>query len=1088
MNKTKIIVVEDNIVYCEYVCNMLSREGYRNMKAYHLSTAKKHLQQATDNDIVVADLRLPDGSGIDLLCWMRKEGKMQPFIIMTDYAEVNTAVESMKLGSIDYIPKQLVEDKLVPLIRSILKERQAGQRRMPVFARDGSAFQKIMHRIRLVAATDMSVMIFGENGTGKEHIAHLLHDKSKRAGKPFVAVDCGSLSKELAPSAFFGHVKGAFTGADNAKKGYFHEAEGGTLFLDEVGNLALETQQMLLRAIQERRYRPVGDKADRNFNVRIIAATNEDLEVSVNEKRFRQDLLYRLHDFGITVPPLRDCQEDIMPLAEFFREIANNELECKVSGFSSEARKALLTHSWPGNVRELRQKIMDVTLEDGLKRLPGVDVSKNGGISYMGKPISQFNIEGMDLLGGKYNLATRNIPADYVTNVEIVRNHHSRRVEKDVPSNEVSMNIKLSNKAKFKPFGQEEAGAGYMEDGDDRLQALLGLTGMMFTNKFQTICSVKGGNYKGFARADMYDHFGGSDVSTRATSLFGGFDGGAPPQGQYLYQRNGMATVNGILRTDSFTTMKVNADYCYHRATHDISQSTTYLADGGDYVNVSEQTSPLTKIHLPKLSMNYLKNADRVYLSETFVLKGKFEQNEGDVVANQQSVEQRRKTSSFELGNELFWMGRTEKGARRHVHANVSFKRTPTLRLSFSQDGTDYGQTAQSSTLSMNVGSSFQIPIGKSFRLNLPVSVSAMYDDLETYRMATGDQNDIRGWAFTPTLNPGFEIHSKNRRFYLSAGIGAALKGLYYNKLNYTKPVLNPSMGINYTFSANSKLSFSTGYTTSIGDMMTLLTEPMQVDYRSVRTSSGIIGESNTWHTSGDWKWQLPMQYFTLSLAATHSEGKQNTLTSQSVSGIDVSSTALLRDSRSRSTSFSASVTKNIPTLFAKLGADGSYSFGSGEQAISSSMGGGQEEATVIDTRTNSYALHGNATITPVPWLELRYDINYGWSRSRYSEESNTTTSLTHSGAVHIFPIATLDLSLDYDHVRRQLTADQYKRMSLFNASAQYKWKRLVLRLELDNLLNQRHYAYTIFNGINTYTYDYALCGRTALLRATFKL
>jgi hypothetical protein len=388
----------------------------------------------------------------------------------------------------------------------------------------------------------------------------------------------------------------------------------------------------------------------------------------------------------------------------------------------------------------------------------------------------------------------------------------------------------------------------------------------------------------------------------------------------------------------------------------------------------------------------------------------------------------------------------------------------------------------------MNVGSSFQIPIGKSFRLNLPVSVSAMYDDLETYRTATGEMNDIRGWAFTPTLNPGFEIHSRNRRFYLSAGIGAALKGLYYNKLNYTKPVLNPSMGINYTFSANSKLSFSTGYTTSIGDMMTLLTEPMQVDYRSVRTSSGIIGESNTWHTSGDWKWQLPMQYFTLSLAATHSEGRQNTLTSQSVSGIDVSSTALLRDSRSRSTSFSVAATKNIPTLFAKLGADGSYSFGSGEQAISSSMGGGQEGATVIDTRTNSYALHGNATITPVPWLELRYDIRYGWSRSRYSEESNTTTSLSHSGAVHIFPIAALDLSLDYDHVRRQLTADQYKRMSLFNASAQYKWKRLVLCLELDNLLNQRHYAYTLFNGINTYTYDYTLCGRTMMLRLTFKL
>ena len=363
MDKTRVIVVEDNIVYCEFVCNLLAREGFRTVQAYRLAAARKLLQQASDGDIVLSDLRLPDGNGIDLLRWMRKEGLVQPFIIMTDYAEVHTAVESMKLGSLDYIPKLLVEDKLVPLLRNIQKAQDGRQRRMPVFARDGSAFRSVMKRIKLVAPTDMSVLIFGENGTGKEHIAHHLHEKSKRSGKPFVAVDCGSLSKELAPSAFFGHVKGAFTGADSAKKGYFHEADGGTLFLDEVGNLALETQQMLLRAIQERRFRPVGDKSDRSFNVRIIAATNENLEKAVNEKRFRQDLLYRLHDFEITVLPLRDCQEDIMPLAEFFREIANKELECKVSGFSSEARKALLTHSWPGNVRELRQKIMGAVLQ-----------------------------------------------------------------------------------------------------------------------------------------------------------------------------------------------------------------------------------------------------------------------------------------------------------------------------------------------------------------------------------------------------------------------------------------------------------------------------------------------------------------------------------------------------------------------------------------------------------------------------------------------------------------------------------------------------------------------------------------------------
>ena len=466
-------------------------------------------------------------------------------------------------------------------------------------------------------------------------------------------------------------------------------------------------------------------------------------------------------------------------------------------------------------------------------------------------------------------------------------------------------------------------------------------------------------------------------------------------------------------------------------------------------------------------------------------------------------MEQRRKTSSFEVGNDLFWMGRTEKGTRRHVNASVAFKRTPTLRLSFVNDGQGYGQTAQSSTLSMNVSSSFNIPIGKVLRLRLPVTLSATYDDVETERCCefeirnsgVGDfkspptnVNHIKGWSLTPSANPGFEIYSRNRRFYLSAGLGAALKGLYYNRLYYTKPVLNPSASINYTFSANSKLQFSTGYTTQIGDMMTLLTEPVQVNYRTVRTSSGIIGESNTWYTSGDWKWQLPMQYFTLGIAAGHTEDRRNTLYSQSVSGIDVSNSALQRDTRSRSTHFSVSSTKNIPSIFTKFGAEGSYSFGSGEQAVN---------GNVIKMRNSSYSIHGNASVTPVAWLaldlkvawlvqEVRCDIRYNWSKA--SQTSSSLSGLADAYSLHVFPVAALDLSLDYSHVRRQLAADQHKHMSLFDASAQYKWKRCVLRLELSNLLNQRSYSYTLNDGINTYSYDYGLCGRTVLLRATFSM
>ena len=363
MDKTRIIVVDDNLVYCQLVCNLLEREGFRTVQAYHLSSARKLLQQATEDDIVVSDLRLPDGDGIGLLRWMRKEGMMQSFIIMTDYDEVHTAVESMKLGSLDYIPKQQLEVKLIPLLHDIMKEMRMGRRRMPVFSRNGSAFQAIMKRIRQVAPTNMSVLIFGENGTGKEHIAQHIHQQSKLADKPFVAVDCGALSPSLIQSAFFGHVKGAFTGAEANKTGYFLEADGGTLFLDEVGNLTMEMQQMLLRAIQERRYRPVGAKEDKTANVRIVAATNEDLQKAVTEKRFRQDLLYRLQEYVITMPPLRDCPEDIMPLAEFFREMANRELEREVKGFAASARNALLAHAWPGNVRELKQKIQTAVLQ-----------------------------------------------------------------------------------------------------------------------------------------------------------------------------------------------------------------------------------------------------------------------------------------------------------------------------------------------------------------------------------------------------------------------------------------------------------------------------------------------------------------------------------------------------------------------------------------------------------------------------------------------------------------------------------------------------------------------------------------------------
>lgn len=356
----RIIVIEDNPVFSDYVCRLLESKGYRTLCTSDCNGARKLFAGIGEDDIVLSDLRLPDGDGIALLEELRKQGRNNPYIVMTDYDEVPTAVRSMKLGAEDYIPKKLLTDNLFPLLQTLRKRTERYE--TPIHERQSMAFREIGRKIRLVAPTNMSVLILGESGTGKEHIAEKIHKASKRADKPFVSVDCGMLSKELAASALFGHEKGAFTGAEGKRRGYWEEAAGGTLFLDEAGNLPVEVQQMMLRAIQSKRYRPVGGDKDRAADVRIIAATNEDLQAAIAGKRFRQDLYQRLKEYTLVIPPLRNCREDIMPLANFFLNLANEEFDRQVKGFDAEAKKLMLNHKWIGNVRELKGVVRSAVL------------------------------------------------------------------------------------------------------------------------------------------------------------------------------------------------------------------------------------------------------------------------------------------------------------------------------------------------------------------------------------------------------------------------------------------------------------------------------------------------------------------------------------------------------------------------------------------------------------------------------------------------------------------------------------------------------------------------------------------------------
>ena len=373
-----ILIVEDDITYGIMLKTWLTKKGFQIYSASSVARAQKVIDAETI-DLILSDLRLPDHDGIDILRWLIKRERMIPLIIMTGYADIQSAVQAMKLGACDYVPKPINPDELLKKIEDALKKSESGD--APLASRqkassDGMASaspsdflegesdsaKQLYNYVRLVAPTTMSVLINGASGTGKEYVAHRIHQLSKRADKPFVAIDCGAIPKELAASEFFGHVKGAFTGALTDKTGAFVEANGGTIFLDEIGNLSYEIQIQLLRALQERKIRPIGSNKEIQVDVRLISATNEDLELQIGKGTFREDLYHRINEFTLYMPLLKERKEDILLFANFFLDKANQEMGKRLIGFDMQACKAMEAYHWPGNLRQMKNVIRRATL------------------------------------------------------------------------------------------------------------------------------------------------------------------------------------------------------------------------------------------------------------------------------------------------------------------------------------------------------------------------------------------------------------------------------------------------------------------------------------------------------------------------------------------------------------------------------------------------------------------------------------------------------------------------------------------------------------------------------------------------------
>jgi two-component system, NtrC family, response regulator HydG len=380
----KILVIDDDRDICLLLNRFLSRRGYEVIEMY---TGKKALSWLDNNRpaLVMCDYRLGDMDAVEMLSSIKNKYAELPVIIITGYSDMRAAVKVMKMGAYDYITKPLLPDEIIHTIQQAIehseikpavsqvntveKPEENSETGKPgitysgkyIFG-DSEAFRKILKQVRLVAPTSYSVIIYGETGSGKESIAQEIHQHSRRSSKPFMAIDCGVLSKELAASELFGHEKGAFTGALNQKIGCFEVANGGTIFLDEVANLPYDVQVSLLRVIQERKMRRVGGTRDIDLDVRILIASNELLWNATRNGKFREDLYHRFNEFSIEIPPLRERSDDIMLFASHFLKCTNEELGKDVKGFDPDVEEIFKKYVWYGNLRELKNVIKRATL------------------------------------------------------------------------------------------------------------------------------------------------------------------------------------------------------------------------------------------------------------------------------------------------------------------------------------------------------------------------------------------------------------------------------------------------------------------------------------------------------------------------------------------------------------------------------------------------------------------------------------------------------------------------------------------------------------------------------------------------------
>ena len=749
----------------------------------------------------------------------------------------------------------------------------------------------------------------------------------------------------------------------------------------------------------------------------------------------------------------------------------------------------------------------DVSLKDALKKVPGVEVSSSGEISYNGKSISNFYIEGMDLMGGKYDIATTNIPSSYVDAIEILNNHKDKKIDRDIFSDNVAMNVRLKPKAKIRPTGTYSASVGL---GDPTPLALSG-AGMLFRENFQSILTLKGTDISEYSEREHHRFYniGGFGSYDYISDILGRLSASSPPlsRSRWIKPIDTSATVNFIKKTGKDATLRADIGYAFLKTKYDYSESRAYF-DGDDDVLIAQMSTPESRSHKPSLSVEYKLDKDDIYLTNYFSGKGTFSTDLMTVCTSSKKVREKERLNNiiFQDYVDLSW----KKSAMRwYSSTSMEFNLSPEGFINISEShlpespDTDISghtllQDGWSRTFSIRERLQAMREIKKS-RIFIPLDICYTDSRIRTqlsYHPSAGNEpiapeidgsrNYLDGGTLSLGLSPEYSYTSSYDRFVVRATLPITMKHIDWSnkgtRPSYAKGthlLIAPNIYLNYKASSKSTFRMTASYGNTIGDMLDMLTAPMMRDYMSVRYHSGLLSKRNTFNANLHYDFKLPLSFWFLNADVTYTHTKENLISRQDVSSGLIETSDSILPHGNDIISGSLGISKNIRSINTKISLKGGWS---------TSRNKIDQNGQTVSYMGDNLFVSPSVTSRPLDWLEVDYEGDISNVYSRYLGRRQSFSSQTHDLGISFYPLNRLQLRVKSSFIRKEIEDNNYRSLSLFDAKCVYKWKKVRLTGEVRNIFSQKSYSYTVFSGLDRFSYDYRLRGREFILSFEYSL